>query len=98
MLKDQIALVTGGSRGIGKAIVLALAAQGAKVAFVYKGSKDAADALAAEVTAAGGAAMAIQGDVKEPGTAETIVGQVLAAWGRVDILVNSAGVIRDGLL
>ena len=97
MLKDQVALVTGGSRGIGKAIVSTLAAQGAKVAFVYRGNQAAADALVAEVTNAGGECKAIQGDVADCATAPRVVSEVLAAWGRVDILVNNAGVIRDGL-
>ncbi len=96
-LQDQVAIVTGGSRGIGKACVLALAKQGAKVAFVYRGNEEAARALEAEVTAAGGVAKAYQGDVAEPTTAEKVVEAVLAEWGRVDILVNNAGVIRDGL-
>jgi 3-oxoacyl-[acyl-carrier protein] reductase len=96
-LKDQVAIVTGGSRGIGKAIVTALAKEGAKVAFVYRGSADAAKALEGEVAAAGGIAKAHQGDVAEPATAERIVEAVLAEWGRVDILVNNAGVIRDKL-
>jgi 3-oxoacyl-[acyl-carrier protein] reductase len=96
-LKDQVAIVTGGSRGIGKAIVTALAKEGAKVAFVYRGSADAAKALEAEVAAAGGVAKAHQGDVAEAATAERVVGAVLAEWGRVDILVNNAGVIRDKL-
>jgi len=96
-LKDQVALVTGGSRGIGKAVVQALAREGAKVAFVYKGSQQAAEDLEKEVTATGGVAKAVQGDVSDPETARRIVGGVLADWGRVDILVNNAGVIRDGL-
>ena len=96
-LKDQTALVTGGSRGIGKAIVLALAKEGAKVAFVYKGSTEAATALEAEVAAAGGVAKAHQGDVADPTTGKRITDAVLADWGRLDILVNNAGVIRDGL-
>jgi 3-oxoacyl-[acyl-carrier protein] reductase len=96
-LKDQVAIVTGGSRGIGKAIVQALAQQGVKVAFVYRGSEEAAKGLEAEVSAAGGLAKAWQGDVADPGTAERIVAGVLADWGRIDILVNNAGVIRDGL-
>jgi 3-oxoacyl-[acyl-carrier protein] reductase len=96
-LKDQVAIVTGGSRGIGKAIVLALCKEGAKVAFVYKGSTDAAKALEAEVTAAGGIAKAHQADVAEPAAAERVAEAVLAEWGRVDILVNNAGVIRDKL-
>jgi 3-oxoacyl-[acyl-carrier protein] reductase len=96
-LKDQVALVTGGSRGIGRGIVLALAREGAKVAFVFRGSQDAANTLAAEITAAGGIAKAIQADVAQAEAAQTVVDQVLADWGRVDILVNNAGVIRDGL-
>jgi 3-oxoacyl-[acyl-carrier protein] reductase len=96
-LKDQIAIVTGGSRGIGRAIVTALAKEGAKVAFVYKGSAEAAKALELEITAAGGAARAYQADVADPAAAERVVEAVLAEWGRVDILVNNAGVIRDKL-
>jgi 3-oxoacyl-[acyl-carrier protein] reductase len=97
LLKDQVALVTGGSRGIGKAIVQALAKEGAKVAFVYRGSQSAADQLQQEIAAAGGTAKAWQGDVADPATAQQIVDGVLADWGRIDILVNNAGVIRDGL-
>ncbi len=96
-LKDQVAIVTGGSRGIGKACVQALARSGAKVAFVYRGNEEAAKALEVEVTAAGGVAKAHQGDVADPATADRVVAAVLADWGRVDILVNNAGVIRDGL-
>jgi len=96
-LKDQTALVTGGSRGIGRAIVKVLAAAGAKVAFVYRGSQEQADSLVKEVTEAGGAARAVQGDVAEPATARRVVDQVLADWGRLDVLVNNAGIIRDGL-
>jgi 3-oxoacyl-[acyl-carrier protein] reductase len=93
-LKDQVALVTGGSRGIGRGIVLALAREGAKVAFVYRGSQAAAESLAAEV---GPNCKAIQADVAQPQAAQRVVDQVIADWGRVDILVNNAGVIKDGL-
>jgi 3-oxoacyl-[acyl-carrier protein] reductase len=96
-LSDQVALVTGGSRGIGRAIVLALAQAGAKVAFVYKGSLSAADSLVKEVADKGGTVIALQGDVADPASAPRIVGEVLAKWGRLDILVNNAGVIRDTL-
>lgn len=96
-LKDQVAIVTGGSRGIGKAIVLALAREGAKVAFVYKGSTDAAKALEAEVATAGGIAKAHQADVADPAAGDRVVAAVMAEWSRVDILVNNAGVIRDKL-
>jgi len=97
LLKDQVAIVTGGSRGIGRGVVLALAKEGAKVAFVYKGSQEAAAKLEAEVNGAGGTAKAYQGDVAQPDTATGIVEKVLSEWGRVDILVNNAGIIRDGL-
>ena len=96
-LKDQVALVTGGSRGIGRAVVQKLAAEGAKVAFVYRGSQAAAEELEKAVAAAGGVAKAYQADVAEPTAARRVVDAVLADWGRVDILVNNAGVIRDGL-
>jgi 3-oxoacyl-[acyl-carrier protein] reductase len=97
ILKDQVALVTGGSRGIGKAIVLQLARAGAKVAFVYRSSKPEADALVAEVAAMGGEAKAWQGDVGDPELAKKTVEGVIADWGRLDILVNNAGIIKDGL-
>jgi 3-oxoacyl-[acyl-carrier protein] reductase len=96
-LKDQVALVTGGSRGIGKAVVQALAREGAKVAFVYRGSRAAAEELEKETAAAGGTAKAWQGDVADPDCAKRVVGGVIAEWGRLDILVNNAGVIKDGL-
>lgn len=96
-LKDQIALVTGGSRGIGRGIVKAFAAEGAKVAFVYRGSKEAAEKLAAEITAAGGAVRAIQVDVTNAEEAQKCVDRVVEEWGRIDILVNNAGIIRDDL-
>jgi 3-oxoacyl-[acyl-carrier protein] reductase len=94
---NQTALVTGGSRGIGRQIVLSLASGGAKVAFVYRGNKEAAESLVSEVSAAGGTAMGLQGDVAEPSTAPSCIAAVLQAWERLDILVNNAGVIRDGL-
>jgi 3-oxoacyl-[acyl-carrier protein] reductase len=97
LLQDRTALVTGGSRGIGRAVVQAFAAAGAKVAFVYRGSQEAADSLVAEVNGSGGTILALQGDVADPATAPGCVGEVLEKWGRLDILVNNAGVIRDGL-
>jgi 3-oxoacyl-[acyl-carrier protein] reductase len=97
VLQDRTALVTGGSRGIGRAVVTALAAAGAKVAFVYRGSKDAAESLVHEIADAGGTALTLQGDVADPATAPRCVGEVIEKWGRLDVLVNNAGVIRDGL-
>ena len=96
-LKDQVAIVTGGSRGIGRAIVKAFAAEGAKVAFIYKGSQAAAEGLVTEVTQAGGAAKAHQCDVANQAEANTVVEAIEAEWGPIQILVNNAGVIRDGL-
>jgi 3-oxoacyl-[acyl-carrier protein] reductase len=96
-LKDQVALVTGGSRGIGRAVVKALAAEGAKVAFVYRGNAEAAESLAAEVASAGGSAKPLQADVADAAAVENCCKTVIDEFGRVDILVNNAGVIRDGL-
>jgi 3-oxoacyl-[acyl-carrier protein] reductase len=97
LLKDQVAVVTGGSRGIGRGIVLALAREGAKVTFVYHSNKDAAAQLEQDVAAAGGTAKGVRADVADPKAADAVVGGVLAEHGRVDILVNNAGVIRDKL-
>jgi 3-oxoacyl-[acyl-carrier protein] reductase len=96
-LKDQVALVTGGSRGIGRGIVKAFAAEGAKVAFVYRGSQAAADSLVQEGTAAGGIVIALQADVTDPAASQKCVETVLEKWGRLDILVNNAGIIKDDL-
>jgi len=96
-LKDQIALVTGGSRGIGRAIVKAFAAEGAKVAFVYRGSKEAAESLATEIAQAGQTAKAVQADVTNAAEVEKCVQDIEAEWGAVGILVNNAGIIKDDL-
>src|ERR1700694_4476796 len=97
-LKDQIALVTGGSRGIGRAIVKAFAAEGAKVAFVFRGNKEAADRLVAEVTAMGSVILPLQADVTILEEAQRCVDTIEKHWsGSVTILVNNAGIIRDDL-
>jgi 3-oxoacyl-[acyl-carrier protein] reductase len=97
-LSGKAALVTGGARGIGRAIVLRLATQGADVAFSYRGNAAAAAATRSEVEALGRRCLAIQGDVKDPDAAEAIVKQTLEAFGKVDILVNNAGITRDDLI
>jgi 3-oxoacyl-[acyl-carrier protein] reductase len=91
-------VVTGGSRGIGRAIVVRLAEAGAKVAFVYHSSQEAADSLVAELAGRNLDAWALQGDASQKADADRIVDQVLEKWGKVDILVNNAGIIKDALL
>ena len=97
-LDGKVALVTGGSRGIGKAIVLALASAGANVAINYAGNITAAEAVADEVTAMGRKAILVQGDVANTVVAAEIVEKVVTELGKIDILINNAGITRDGLL
>ena len=96
--EDRSAIVTGGTRGIGKAIVLELARRGANVAFNYSKSADEAEALKAEVERLGVKAMAAQCDVANTAAAAEFVGQVKEAFGTVDFLVNNAGIARDQLI
>src|SRR6185436_2251945 len=96
-LQGKVAIVTGGSRGIGRAIVQAFAKEGARVAVVYKGSQEAADSLVKEVTEGGGTAKAYQCDVADVAGVEACVKKVEEELGGVDVLVNNAGVIHDGL-
>jgi 3-oxoacyl-[acyl-carrier protein] reductase len=97
-LSGKTALVTGGSRGIGKAIVLRLARQGADIAFSYRGNAEAAAATVAEVQALGRRGLAVQADAKEQEGAEALVKAVLEEYGKIDILVNNAGITRDDLI
>ena len=97
-LTGKSALVTGGSRGIGKAIGLRLATQGADVAFSYKGNEAAATATVGEIEALGRRALAVQGDVSDVGAADGVVKAALDAFGKLDILVNNAGITRDDLI
>jgi 3-oxoacyl-[acyl-carrier protein] reductase len=96
-LKDQVALVTGGSRGIGRGVVKAFVAEGARVAFVYRGNQAAAEELVREITQAGGTVLALQADVTDPEAAASCAQRVGQEWDRLDILVNNAGIIRDDL-
>ena len=97
-LSGKSAVVTGGSRGIGRAIVLRLAGQGADVAFSYRGNEAAARAVVGEVEALGRKALAVQGDAAQQDSAERLVKAALDAFGKVDILVNNAGITRDDLI
>ena len=97
-LSGKAAVVTGGSRGIGKAIALRLAQQGADICFSYVSNADAAAATAKEIEALGRKAIAVQANVTEQEAAEGLIKAALDAFGKVDILVNNAGITRDDLI
>jgi 3-oxoacyl-[acyl-carrier protein] reductase len=98
MLQGKVALVTGASRGIGRAIALELARQGAKVAVNYAGSEAKANEVVAEILEMGGEAFAVQADVSKAEAVDNMVKEVLDRFGRIDILVNNAGITRDNLI
>jgi len=97
-LTGKTALVTGGARGIGKAICLKLAAQGADVAFVDVGRPEVAAATVAEIEALGRKAIFVPANVTDPDACDNAVKTVLAEFGKLDILVNNAGITRDDLI
>jgi 3-oxoacyl-[acyl-carrier protein] reductase len=97
-LRGKSAVVTGGSRGIGRAIALRLAAQGADVAFSYKGNEAAAKETAGAIEGLGRRALPVQADVSQPEAADALVKAALEAFDKVDILVNNAGITRDDLI
>lgn len=97
-LQGQVAIVTGASRGIGRAAALALAAEGAIVVVNYASSNQAADAVVAEITGMGSQAIALQADVAQTSQIDALFNTVMEKWGRVDVLVNNAGIARDTLL
>lgn len=96
--EGKVALVTGASRGIGRAIALALAAEGADVAVNYAGSEAAAKEVAAEIEAMGRKAFVIQADIASTEASTAMIDAVVKEFGRIDVLVNNAGITRDGLL
>ncbi|HMM21419.1 MAG TPA: 3-oxoacyl-[acyl-carrier-protein] reductase [Selenomonadales bacterium] len=98
LLGGKVAIITGSSRGIGRAVAVGLAKAGAKVVINYAGNRAAAEAVAETVKAGGGEAVLCQGDVSKAEIAEELVKTAMEAFGRVDILVNNAGITRDGLL
>lgn len=97
-LSEKVAIVTGASRGIGHAIALALAEQGAKVVVNYARSGDAAHAVVKEISDQGGEAMAVQADVSDADQVQNLVKETRNQWGQIDVLVNNAGITRDTLL
>ena len=97
-LSGKSAVVTGGSRGIGKAIALRLAQQGADICFSFRGNEDAAKTTVGEIQALGRRALSVQADVTQPEAAEELIKTALDAHEKVDILVNNAGITRDDLI
>ena len=97
-LDGQTALVTGASRGIGRSVALALAGEGAEVVVNYASSPDAAEQVVAEIQAQGGSAYAVKADVGDEASVEALIKTVLKRSERIDVLVNNAGITRDGLL
>ena len=97
-MEGRVALVTGASRGIGRAIALKLAALGACVAVNYRAGEVAANEVVAAITSAGGEARAFGADVSDEEAATSLVKEVIAIYGQLDILVNNAGITRDNIM
>lgn len=97
-LSGKVAFVTGASRGIGRAIALQLAQDGAKVALNFASNSAKAEEVKAQIEAAGGEAMLVQGDVAKFEVVTELIKKVVDTWGRLDILINNAGITRDNLL
>ncbi|MBO5245284.1 MAG: 3-oxoacyl-[acyl-carrier-protein] reductase [Selenomonadales bacterium] len=97
-LDGKVALVTGASRGIGRAVAIALAKNGAKIAVNYAGNQAAAEEVKQIIEQNGGEAILVQADVSNIESVDAMVAQVMDAFGRIDILVNNAGITRDTLL
>ena len=98
ILSGKVAFVTGASRGIGRAIALRLASDGAKVALNFASNSAKAEAVKAEIESSGGEVLLVQGDVANFQTVTELIKRVVDEWGRLDILINNAGITRDNLL
>lgn len=98
MIKDKVALVTGGAVGIGRAISLSLAKNGAKVVINYRSSADAANDLVKEIQSFGGQAMAIKADISDFNATKVLLDEVISNYGTLNILVNNAGITDDSLM
>lgn len=98
MLKGKNAIITGGVRGIGKAIAETFCKNGANVMLCYRNSKDAAEALKAELEKFGGKVILLQGNIADPAHAEEAAKKAKEEFGKIDILVNNAGITKDGLM
>ena len=98
MLEGKVALVTGASRGIGRAIALQLASDGAKVAINFAGNTAKAEEVKAEIESNGGEALLVQADVANVEAVDEMIKKVTDTWGKIDILINNAGITRDSLL
>lgn len=98
LLTGKVALVTGATRGIGRAIALKYAAEGADVAFTYRSQHEAAQSLTAELEALGVKAKGYASDAGDFNQAHEVAGEVIKEFGRIDILVNNAGITKDGLM
>ena len=97
-LSGRVAVVTGGSRGIGRAIALCLGERGAALVVNYRSNQEAAEAVAAALREAGGRAVTMRGDVSLPESADALIEAAIGAFGRIDILINNAGITRDTLV
>ncbi|WP_088187605.1 3-oxoacyl-[acyl-carrier-protein] reductase [Desulfosporosinus sp. FKA] len=98
VLNESVAIVTGGGRGIGRAIALELAAAGVKVVVNYAGRSDKAEETVSLIRQAGGESIAVQADVSQAAEVDHLIQMALEHFGKIDILVNNAGITRDGLL
>ncbi len=98
LLENQVVLVTGGSRGIGKSVALACAREGARVIINYAGNVKAAEETVKEISDLGQKCLAVQADISKLADVERLIEEATAEFGKIDVLVNNAGITRDGLL